>query len=199
MNIIDIMAKKKIKEQESEKKVSSPRGNKKKVVVDMKEEPSPKEEKIMESISWRAAEYERIQKPLSWYVSIIGGTLAIALIAFWSGNVFFGVFILSAGGLLLFFSGRHPQILEFSISQEGIEIEEKMKIPFEAIHSFSMRSRPHALDELIIKKKTNVNPYIRIPIDNTLAEKVRTLLRHKISEVEYEESIIDLISDRFGL
>ncbi len=192
-----IMPKKKTEPQE-EKKPKTVRRNKKQENEE-KTESVPEETKKAELLSWRAAEYERVQKPTSWYTSIGGGAIVVAIIAFWSGNLFFGIFILCAAGLLMFLSGRHPQILEFEISDAGVEIKDKMKLPFESLRDFSIRSRQYSLDELILRKKTNINPYVRIPIDSALAEKARVLLRGKISEVEYEESIIDLLSDRFGL
>ncbi len=192
-----IMPKKKTEPQE-EKKPKTVRRSKKQESEEKKEFASEETKKI-EPLSWRAAEYERVQKPASWYTLIGGGAIVVAIIAFWSGNLFFGIFILCAAGLLMFLSGRHPQILEFEISDAGVEIKDKMKLPFESLRDFSIRSRQYSLDELILRKKTNINPYVRIPIDSALAEKARVLLRGKISEVEYEESIIDLLSDRFGL
>lgn len=189
---------KKKAEPQDEKKQETIRRSKKKE-SEGKSEFVSEEIKKIEPLSWRAAEYEHIQKSASWYAAIGGGAIVVAVIAFWSENLFFGVFILCAAGLLLFLSGRRPQILEFEISDAGVEIKEKIKLPFESLHDFSIRSRPYSLDELILRKKTNINPYVRIPIDSTLAEKARALLREKISEVEYEESIIDLLSDRFGL
>ncbi len=153
---------------------------------------------IEEPISWRAAEYEYKKRTLSWHLTVAAVVLGGAVLSFITGNFFFGLFLIGAGILVFFFAKQKPPICEFIISEEMIEIVDKMKIPLDSIKEFSIRSRPGALDELIIRKNVRVNPYVRIQIETKLGEKIRETLSKKIKEVEYEEPIVDIISDYFG-
>ena len=61
-----------------------------------------------------------------------------------------------------------------------------------------MRSRPGHLDEVVLKRKTIVNPTIHIPIDSELAERAREILGVKLPEEEHDESIVDILFDYIG-
>lgn len=198
---VPVMNVKEDKERKAKTKKTSSRVSRKKKEDDVgvKIEVSEEGNKPFVPILWRAAEYEHGEKSITWQVSVIGATLLIALIGFWMDNFFFGVFILFAGGLLFFFSRRRPEIFDFEVSENGIEVKERITLPFEKIKSFSMRKRPGMLNELIIRKDVTVNPYLKIPIDDKTGERVVEVLRNRVSEVEYEESIIDLVSDWLGL
>lgn len=150
-------------------------------------------------ISWRAAEYDHSVKGFLWYFWLIAIAVFLAVFAFWQRNFFFGVFIILAGAMIALFSRRRPQILEFRVSEKGVFIGDKVSFDFDHLESFFIRDRPGHLDEIVLKKKTTVNPYVKIPIDSQLAEKVREVLLEKIPETEHEDSIIDIISDRLGI
>ena len=118
--------------------------------------------------------------------------------AFWQKNFFFAIFIILAGAMLLFFSRRRPQILDFKLDGEGIAIGDNIFYDYDRFEGFLIRSRPQRLDEVILKKKTAINPYIKVPIDSKLAPKARDILGENLPEVEYQESLIDILSEWFG-
>ncbi|MDI6734568.1 MAG: hypothetical protein QMD50_03765 [Patescibacteria group bacterium] len=157
-----------------------------------------KNEKVFKSeISWRAAEYDFIQKDVSWYWIVIGVAAALILIAIWQKNVFFAIFIAIATMVVIFFGRRRPQILDFKISEEEIIIG-KLHHKFDVFENFSLRKRPGRLDEIVLKKKKTFNPFLKIPIDSTLAQDARVLLLDKLPEVEYSESLVEIFSDWMG-
>jgi hypothetical protein len=162
------------------------------------QEAEQKNKNVIEPISWRAAEYEYKKRTLSWSLTVAAVVLGGSILAFITGNFFFGLFLIGAGVLIFFFSKQKPQICEFRVSEEAVEIVGKMKIPLEIIKEFSIRSRPSALDELIIRKNVRINPYVRIQVESKLGEKIREILSKTIKEVEYDEPMIDVISDYFG-
>jgi hypothetical protein len=162
------------------------------------QEAEQKNKNITEPISWRAAEYEYKKRTLPWHLTVAAVVLGGSILAFITGNFFFGLFLIGAGILIFFFSKQKPQICEFRVSEEAVEIVGKMKIPLDAIKEFSIRERPSALDELIIRKNVRINPYVRIQVESKLGEKVREILSKTIKEVEYDEPMIDVISDYFG-
>ncbi|MDI6821215.1 MAG: hypothetical protein QMD65_03535 [Patescibacteria group bacterium] len=164
-----------------------------------KKEDSPikNKEEIKKEISWRAAEYDYVKKDISWFWIVGGVATALVLVAIWQGNFFFAVFIALAGAVVLFFGRRRPQILDFKINEVEVRIG-KIEYKFELFENFSFRKRPMFLDEIVLKKKTAFNPYVKIPIDSKLAEEVKSVLLEKLPEVEYQESLIEIFSDWLG-
>lgn len=156
-------------------------------------------QKENKEVLWRAAEYDHSEKTLTWFVFVALISLAIAVFAFIKSNFFFGIFALFSGGMVLFFARRKPRILEFSVSEEKILIGNAVSVDYAELKNFSHRSRTGNLDEIVFRKNGLINPFVRIPIDAKLAERVKVILRKKLPEEEYDESIIDIISDYFGL
>lgn len=149
------------------------------------------------SISWRAAEYEHTEKDAGWYFSIGAVSLILVVAALWQKNFFFAVFIAIAAAMVIFLGRRRPEVLNFKITAEGAHIG-KTFLPFENLDSFAMRNRPGHLDEIVLKKKTTVNPFIRLPIDSKLAGDAHHFLGTRLPEVEYKESLVDTFSEWFG-
>ncbi|MCP6720183.1 MAG: hypothetical protein KJI72_02590 [Patescibacteria group bacterium] len=154
--------------------------------------------KKSQGITWRAAEYQYTRKDVGWYWLIALVAVILILLAFWQKNFFFAVFIILAGGMLLFFGRRRPQVLDFRLDDEGIAIGDNIFYDYDRFEEFSIRSRPQRLDEIVLKKKTTINPYIKIPIDSKLALKARAILNDNLTEVEYQESLVDIFSEWFG-
>ena len=145
-----------------------------------------------------AAEYNYVKKDVSWYW-VMGGLVAtLIMIAIWQKNLFFALFIAIAGTILLFFGKRRPQIYNFRISDDGVCVGDKIFYSYDRFVSFAIHNRPSRLDEVILRRKTAVNPYVKIPIDSKLALQAKVILKNKLPEVEYQESILDIISDWLG-
>lgn len=152
-------------------------------------------EKTQKEVSWRAAEYEFKEKGPAWYL-IIGFIAAVFIVlAFVGKNFFFAVFILVASITLMFFGGVRPQVFNFRVGEEGIEIGERKTYRYEDLGGFAIFERPGRLDELILKKKTNINPYVKIPVDSKTAKRAKEILMDHLPEIEYRESLIDIFSD----
>lgn len=160
---------------------------------DIKKEVPPPHE-----LSWSAAEHEHTGKDITWYLMIGGLALLLLVIAVWQGNYFFAIFVVLAAIMLVNFGRRRPKVFEFRVTEEGVGIGDKFT-PFGQLESFMLRERSDALDELIVKQKTYVNPYLRIPVDRTTGARARTLLVTKLPEEEYQESLLDVFTDWLGL
>ncbi len=155
-------------------------------------------EKNPKSISWRAAEYEFREKSFLWYV-VVGIVAAVFLgVALWQKNFFFGIFVLIAGAMIVFFANRKPNIMDFEVS-ESVVVTGTRVFHLDDFTEFSLHDRPGRLDEIIFKKNTSFNPYVRIPVDTRTASQVRALLAGRMPEVEFEDSTLDALVDWFGI
>lgn len=149
-------------------------------------------------ISWRAAEYDHFEKSPGWYAAVGGTALVLFIIALWQKNFFFGIFILLAGIMVVFLSNRKPGILEYKFTDKGFGMGHNVFYEYDKLDNFSLRNRPGRLDELILKRKITVNPFLRIPIDGRTAEKVRLFLVQKLPEAEHRDSMMDVLTDLLG-
>lgn len=149
-------------------------------------------------IGWRAAEFEHFEKGNGWYFIVGGAAIILLLIALWQKNFFFGIFILIAGILVIVLANRKPGVLDFKLTEKGFEAGRGVFYEYGQLDSFSLRNRPGRLDEMVIKKKTAFNPFVKIPIDSQTAEKVRIFLVQKLPEVEYKDSFLDILTDFLG-
>ena len=149
-------------------------------------------------INWRAAEYEHSRQDPSRHWLIIGVFIIVFAFALWQKNFLFAIFIALAVAMIIIFRRTKPQVLEFKINDEGIRIGDNNFYGYDKFEHFSARSNPNRLDEIVLRKKSSVNPYLRVPIDSKLMIEAKNILGQKLPEVEYQESILDLITDWLG-
>ena len=149
-------------------------------------------------ISWRAAEYEYFHKDALWYfvVAIIG--LALIVLALWKNNFLFAIFIIISTVLFVTLGKKKPRVVEFKINDKGVGIGKNVFYDYENIESFDAKSYPDRLDELILKRKSPIHPFVRIPIDSKHLKEVKEILSKHLEEKKYEDSVIDSISDTLG-
>ena len=159
----------------------------------------PRKKQEDKKIHWRAPEFRSVEKSFLWYagIAIVGAVLFI--IALVQGNFFFAVFIALAGTLLTVFSKREPSTIEFSVTEEGISIGSDYLYEYGDLEGFMIQEYENNEHELILKRKTAMNPFLRIPLSAKLAPKVRDMLISHIEEQEYEDSLIDSLARIVGL
>ena len=157
-----------------------------------------KEKVQEEKIQWRAAEQENSKKEVSWYWLVILTSGALILLALWQKNFFFATFVVLATVTLLLFGRRRAKTFEFSISEKGIAIGEGLFYDYDQLESFAMRRRPNHLDEIVLKRRVVINPHLRLPIATELGERAEAFLEKKLEKLEYEESLMDILGERFG-
>ncbi len=149
-------------------------------------------------VSWRAAEYEMIPKNAVWYLIIGGIALALFVFALFQKNFFFAIFIFIAVAMVFLFARRRPNILDFEIEEAGVRAG-SMQWTWNTFVDFSIHSRPGRLDEIIFRKSTSFNPYVRFPADAQTVEKARTFVSERLPEVPYDISTLEIITDWFGI
>ena len=99
--------------------------------------------------------------------------------------------------MIFFFSRRRPAVISFRVNDAGIGVGKNF-YEHDRFEDFAVRSRAGHLDEIFLKKKTAVSPYLRIPIDSKMGKEVCDILKIKLPEVEYKESLVELFSEILG-
>ncbi len=150
--------------------------------------------KAGKEIFWQAPAFKYYPKDVSWYwMSFI---IAILLMAFaiLQKNFLFAVFIFLAEISVLILARRQPELLKFKIDDKGITVVDRT-YQFNDLEKFCLRPDNESKDfeELILKRKTHFNPYLRIFVDIKVVSQVRDILSQKLTEEAYEDSLIESI------
>jgi hypothetical protein len=94
-----------------------------------------------EIMVWTVPEYEKHERSSAWY--IVAGVMAIALLiyCFFTANFLFAVIIIVTALVVILHDGRHPEMVKFGITTEGIVIGRKF-YDYDEIQDFSIIYKP---------------------------------------------------------
>lgn len=151
----------------------------------------------VESIEWRAPEYEFRKKSTDWFWSfgIIAAAFIFSSIVF--KNILFAVLILLGSFSLVLYAVRKPMIISFVLMPKGIKIGNKI-YDYENLKSFWINYDSPQKKELLIESKKTFMPIIRVLLDDTDPEKIRNYLLKFLKEEKIEESLITTIARLLG-
>lgn len=149
-------------------------------------------------VSWKAAEYAFRERGLHWYWITIIIAAILFLVAVKQRNFFFGVFVIVGTILLCIMYSRKPTEFEFVLSEKHIEINGRIAYRFDEFVSFAVRDNEFKHNHLILKKKKKLGGLVRLPLSTAATDVVKTKLKTKLKEVEYEETVSDIIEDMLG-
>ena len=141
---------------------------------------------MLKEIRWRALEFEYHHKSVSWYWLTAIIAIILVAVALWLGNFLFALFVIIAETLIVFWGYRKPLELEFTLDESGLAIEEKKFYPYGVLEGFAVRS-----GEIIFKPKNRFMSYLKIAAVPADIGRIKSFLANRLSEFEYEESLID--------
>ena len=157
-----------------------------------------KREEAPQELSWRAAEYQFTEKDPGWYWLVVVAGIVLLAVALFGRNFFFGVFIVIAAVMIISFSRRRPRVLDFKLSGKGVAIGENISYDYDRLEGYAILEKPGRLHELVLEKKAAINPFLKLPIDAESAKEAERILQNHLPQIEYEESLIDIISGWLG-
>ncbi len=155
-------------------------------------------------ISWQAPEFESRPKDVSWYWLSLMIAIVILALAVWQKNFLFAIFVIIAWLVIIYLSRHSPTIWQFKIDEKGIEIslpksrEARKFYPYAEIDGFDIKSNGDKYQELILKLKTKLSPYLKINIYSADEEKIRKFLLEFLPKEDYNASLVDSISKLIG-
>ncbi|TSC77950.1 MAG: Uncharacterized protein G01um101424_84 [Parcubacteria group bacterium Gr01-1014_24] len=157
----------------------------------------------MEKLEWSALEYEEKERSADWFwaLGIIVLTSSLASIIY--SNYFFAVLLVLSGALLGFFARKKPDIVSYELNEKGLKIRTRL-YPYENIKSFWVQIGLPAEKEgvkptLFIKSERLFMPVISIPIKDTLAGEIRSIMLAKnVAEEEMKEHASEKIMESLG-
>ena len=141
-------------------------------------------------------EFEKKDRHPDWLWTAGLISVLAAVLCFFYGNIFFGIFLIIAGAVVILYALKHPKELEVTIDDSGVKVNEMM-IPYKSITSFWLDENGKE-DKLLLLVKGSVVPQMSLPLAGVTAEAVRTELLKHAPEVLMRESTSIKIAERLG-
>ncbi|HTH92937.1 MAG TPA: hypothetical protein VL576_00430 [Candidatus Paceibacterota bacterium] len=147
-------------------------------------------------VTWTTLEYEQPNRHRDWnyYAGLVAAIIAI--IAFFYGNIFFGIFIIIAGVTVILYALRPPRHITITITADGVAINSEL-IPYGEIKQFWL-DETEKPDKLLLLVKGAFMPMLVLPLQGVTAESVREALKPHSKEEEMRESRSVKLFDRLG-
>ena len=150
----------------------------------------------MNSINWKTVEFEKKDRHPDWLwtvglVSVLG-----AVLCFFYGNIFFGIFLIIAGAVVILYALRDPKELDVTIDETGVKINE-IFFDYKAIPSFWLDESGKE-DKLLLLVKGSFVPMLSVNLVGVKAQDIRELLSKFTKEEEMRESRTVALFDRLG-
>lgn len=148
------------------------------------------------TIEWEAPEYIHKEKSMDflWTIGVIA--LVGAIIAIWFGNYVFAIFILIAGGCLIMFTLRKPEMVKFVIENEGIRIGKDLHV-WKNVKSFDIKSG-EPFGKLLIETTKYFLPIYTISLPNSIKDKIEDELLKVTERKEIPESQSMAFAEKIG-
>lgn len=141
-------------------------------------------------------EFEKKDRHPDWLwtvglISVLG-----AVLCFFYGNIFFGIFLIIAGAVVILYALRDPKELTIILDESGIKINELL-FDYKAVTAFWLDESGKE-DKLLLLVKGSFVPQLSLPIVGVRSEDIRDLLGKYSKEEEMRESRSIALFDRLG-
>ncbi len=141
-------------------------------------------------LAWEAPEYIYQEKGTDWYWWV--GLAAIVFLGFaiWQGSFLFGVLVLIGWFTILLFAAKRPRTLKFSISEQGVLVENTF-YPWQHLKSFWIFYTPPIHKEISFESKKTLMLHLKVPLGDTDPQRAQEILKKYLPEIEQDDSLID--------
>ena len=149
-------------------------------------------------ISWQVEEYSHREKTPDWYWALGVIAIAGAIIAGIYHDILFSILIIMSAVIMGYYAARRPEIIEVSISEDGIHIR-GLLFPFTKITGFAIEE--HIMgNKLLIETTRTIVPVQSIPLPDSLdTEGLYELLKTRIKEKPLQVPVSHRIIEHIGL
>jgi len=132
-------------------------------------------------LSWQFPEYNIYERKKSWYIWAGIFFLGLLSYAVFTANFLFGLIMIMAAIILFVSHNKEPENLNFSLSEKGIIVEDKI-YPYKDIKKFWLLYEPPEVKNIYFEFKSSFKPILIIPLQNQNPLKVREILKKYLTE-----------------
>jgi len=135
-----------------------------------------------EIISWTVPEFEKRERSKQWYVGVSVLSILVLIYSFFTGNFLFAVIIVLAATVIIMNDAREPDLVKFTITDEGVVIGGKF-IDYDELKDFSIIYKPRTgIKQLYFEFKNVIRPRLSIYLDDMNPLKIRDILLQYLKE-----------------
>ncbi|MEA3398367.1 MAG: hypothetical protein U9R06_01330 [Patescibacteria group bacterium] len=132
--------------------------------------------------SWETSEYEKHERTKMWYMSATIIAFLLLLFSFLTANFLFAVIIIVAALVIIIHDGRDPEVVNISLTDEGIIVGRKF-YDYDEFKDFSIVYKPKQdVKSLYFEFKNVVRPRLSISLGSINPLPVRKNLLKYLSE-----------------
>ena len=153
-------------------------------------------------MKWKAPEFIYKPKTPAWYIYSLVITAIVVIIAIFQGNPVFLIFIILAEIMLLYFGNKKPQEVEYEVTSTYLNsIKWTNPVYFKDMVHYSLYHYPDYDEYLVISFLTNgfLNQPQEVLIPAKDLDSIYKLIQGEVEEVEYKETLADVILHHLGL
>jgi hypothetical protein len=151
----------------------------------------------MKIIHWNAPEYTHTPKTAEWYFAFFIISVALIATAALLDNFLFAGVVALASLALLFYSNRAPEIISFSINQNGVQIG-NLLYEYEELASFWIDESNINGARLLLRQKKLLSFLVSAPIENVHPNLVRSAIKDYLPEEELKEPFFQKFFEYLG-
>ena len=119
-----------------------------------------------EIIGWEIPEYDKHDRPKSWYIIASLTVVGLLVYSFLTANFLFAVIIIVISLITIINDGREPDKVHFSITDEGVIIGRKFH-DFDDLKDFAIVYKPkQGIKNLYFEFKSVIKHRLSIPLEN---------------------------------
>ena len=147
-------------------------------------------------LTWETKEYEEKTRHPDWHW--YAGLVAVlsSIIAFAVRDIFFGIFLLIAGVMVIFYARRAPEHWRIAINTDGVRINNDLFL-YKNIRQWWL-DETGKQDKLLLAVRANFTPMLTITLDGVTKDAVREALKDRAPEIEMHQPVSVTIFDRLG-
>lgn len=150
----------------------------------------------MQPLSWTTLEFEKKDRHPDWVWTVGLVALLASAVSFFYGNIFFGIFIIIAGAVMILYARQHPKELMVTINETGVAINGDM-IEYKDITSYWLDDKGKQ-GKLLLLVKNSFIPTLALPLVGVSTEQVKEAIAPFAKESELRESRSIALFDRLG-
>lgn len=161
--------------------------------------------------SWKITTHEERERTGRFYVIFFIVFVLLILFAVWQKSFLFGMFLLLAGGTILFLSGQRAEVFEFTFTDSHFIIGDhpstmgsgsngENKYEYASVSHYDLYSFSETDRELFVVFKEKLRPLLRVRYYKGDEQKIEDILASKnIPRKKIEPSLLDIFSKVVGI
>ncbi len=148
-------------------------------------------------IGWEAPEHRHIEKSADWYWVLGIIATAASVVSIIMGNVLFGVVILLGMATMILVSYKHPRIVPFEITSQGVRVDNDLYL-FSSLEAYAIDTSSSDDPQLILRSKHFFMQLLIIPIPEEFIDDIDWMMRTHLPQEHLVEPFSHRLLEFFG-